>query len=281
MISVNKLEALILAAGYSSRFNFKDRRFNKYLLKLNNSNILGYIIAGMIKTGIEKITIVTSKILPEGQKYRKKILKSIAHSCIDYKNIELIIIENKNPKRENGYSLSLGLSTISSEYTLLSMADHIFSQNVFSKLIKSYKKKDILLATDPMYNKGYYDKDDATKVYGEKNLISKIGKGLKNYNRLDMGVFLFKTKDIKKICKKLESGFHKFGVTDVINTALKSDLSVGYYDFPNTIWLDIDDRKNYRQLKRLFNKTSSLHPFGLVPTNHIAYNTKTTEVNNY
>jgi CDP-L-myo-inositol myo-inositolphosphotransferase len=281
MISVNKLEALILAAGYSSRFNFKDRRFNKYLLKLNNSNILGYIIAGMIKTGIEKITIVTSKILPERQKYRKKILKSIANSCIDYKNFELIIIENKNPKRENGYSLSLGLSTISSEYTLLSMADHIFSKNVFSKLIKSYKKKDILLATDPMYNKGYYDKDDATKVYGEKNLISKIGKGLKNYNRLDMGVFLFKTKDIKKICKKLESGLHKFGVTDVIITALKSDLSVGYYDFPNTIWLDIDDHKNYRQLKRLFNKTSSLHPFGLIPTKSFAFNTKTTEVNNY
>ena len=60
MISANKLEGLILAAGYSSRFNFKDRRFNKYLLKLNNSNILGYIIAGMIKTGIEKILQVLS-----------------------------------------------------------------------------------------------------------------------------------------------------------------------------------------------------------------------------
>ena len=281
MISVNKLEGLILAAGYSSRFKFKDRRFNKYFLKLNNSNILGYIIAGMIKTGIKKITIVTSKILSERLKYRNKILKPIAYPWNYSKNIELIVIENRNPKRENGYSLSLGIRTISSEYTILSMADHIFSKNVFFNLIKSYKKKDILLATDPMYNRGYYDKDDATKVYGEKNLINKIGKGLKNYNRLDMGVFLFKTKDIKKICKKLESGLHKFGVTDVINTALKSDLSVGYYDFPNTIWLDIDDRKNYSQLKRLFNKTSSLHPFGLVPINPIAYNTKTTEVNNY
>ena len=96
-----------------------------------------------------------------------------------------------------------------------------------------------------------------------------------------MGVFILKTKKIKGICKRLESNLHKFGVTDVINVALKSDLTVGYYDFPNTIWLDIDDRKKYRQLKSLFNKTSSLYPFGLDPTDHIAYNTKITEVNNY
>jgi choline kinase len=280
LISASKLEGLILAAGYSSRFNFRDRRFCKYFLKLNNSSILGYIIAGMIKAGIKKITIVTSKILPERQN-RKGILKSIAMPLIDSKNIELIIIENENPKRENGYSLSLGLRTISSEYTLLAMADHIFSKNVFSKLIKSYNKKDILLATDPMYNKGYCDKDDATKVYGDKTLIIKIGKDLMNYNRLDMGVFMLKTKKIKKICKEVESNFDKFGVSEIIRSALNSDLNIGYSDFPNTIWLDIDDRKKYRQLKRVFNKTSSLHPFGIIPTDHTVFNKKITEVNNY
>ncbi len=43
------MEGLILAAGCSSRFNSMDNSFKKYLLKLNNSNILSYIIAGMIK----------------------------------------------------------------------------------------------------------------------------------------------------------------------------------------------------------------------------------------
>lgn len=61
-MSDNKLEGLILAAGYSSRFKFIDSRFKKYFLKLNNSNILGYIVAGMTKTGIKKITVVTSGI---------------------------------------------------------------------------------------------------------------------------------------------------------------------------------------------------------------------------
>ena len=56
------MEGLILAAGCSSRFNSMDNSFKKYFLNLNNSNILSYIIAGMIKSGIRKINIVVSKI---------------------------------------------------------------------------------------------------------------------------------------------------------------------------------------------------------------------------
>ncbi|MFX1420046.1 MAG: NTP transferase domain-containing protein [Promethearchaeota archaeon] len=279
MINDNKLEGLILAAGISSRFNFMDSRFKKYFLKLNNSNILGFIIAGMIKTRIKKIKIVTSKTFNK-LKFKKRILKSVSRSLVDLNNLDLDIIENKIPERENGFSLFLGLNSISSEYTLLSMADHIFSKNIFSKMRRNYKKKDILLATDPMNKKGYYDKEDATKVFGENTFIKNIGKDLMNYNRLDMGVFILKTKKIKRICGKIESNFHKFGVTDVIMSALSSDLNVGYYDFPNTIWLDIDDYRKYCQLKKLFSKASNIHPFGLIPTESITFNTKSAEVNN-
>jgi len=270
LITNDKLEGLILAAGDSSRFNFIDSRSKKYFLELNNSNILGYIIAGMINAGIIKIKIVTSKIFNK-LRYRRRILKTITRLSNGLKNFELDIIENKVPERENGYSLFLGLNRISSEYTMLSMADHIFSKNIFSKIKKNYKKKDILLATDPMFKKGYYDKDDATKVVGKNTSILKIGKDLTYYNRLDMGVFILKTKTIKKICMKVESRFNRFGVTDIVLSALDSDLSVGYYDFSNIIWLDIDNYKNYHQLKRLFNKSSKIYPFGLAPTGYITY----------
>jgi choline kinase len=267
------LEGLILAAGYSSRFNFEDNKNKKYFLKLNNSNILGYIITGMVKAGIRKIKIVASKILNK-QKYKKRILKSVVPSHIDVHNIELNIIENKIPDRENGYSLFLGLNKIFSEYVLLSMADHIFSKNIFSQLVKNYKGNDILLATDPMHSKGYYDIEDATKVYGKKSFIIDIGKNLPYYNRLDMGVFILKSKNIKKFCQKVKSNSFKFGVTNVVLSVLKSGLNVGYCDFPNTIWLDIDDYKIYLQSIRLFNNKSNFYPFGLIPPRHIAYSNK-------
>ncbi len=224
----------------------------------------------MIKAGIRKIKIVTSKIFNKF-KYKKRILKSVVPSLVNIQNIELDIIENKIPDRENGYSLFLGLNTISSKYVLLSMADHIFSKNIFSQLVKNYKGKDILLATDPMHRKGYYDLEDATKVYGKNSFIIDIGKDLSNYNRLDMGVFILKSKNIKKICQRVKLNLFKFGVTNVVLSVLNSDLNVGYYDFPNTIWLDIDDYKIYLQLIRLCNNKSNFYPFGLIPPKYLAY----------
>ncbi|MFX0137060.1 MAG: hypothetical protein ACFFDN_25705, partial [Candidatus Hodarchaeota archaeon] len=155
-----------------------------------------------------------------------------------------------------------------------SMADHIFSKNIFSQLIKNYRGKDILLATDPMRREGHYNIDDATKVYGKNSFIIDIRKELTYYNRLDMGVFILKTKILKKICKKVESNLYEFGVTDVVLSALNSDLNVGYYDFPNTIWLDIDDYNIYRKLKRIFNRFSSFYPFGLIPPEYVAFSDK-------
>ena len=260
------MEGLILAAGYSSRFNSMKYSFKKYLLKLNKSNILSYIIAGMIKTGIKKINIVVSKISNK-LIHKQVILKSLKKIRVDLKNLKLNLIENKYPEKENGYSLLLGLDKISSDYVILSMADHIFSKNIFSQLKNHDKRYDVLLATDPMQINGFYDIDDATKVNGINSFIMDIGKNIIYYNRLDMGVFILKTKIIRKICQDIKSNFHRFGVSDVIVSAIESNLNVGYLDFPYVIWLDVDNYALYYRLKRLFNNSTNLYPFGLAPIN--------------
>jgi len=259
-----KIEGLILAAGFSNRFNSMDNAFKKYLLKVNNSNILSYIIGGMIKTGIRKINIIASKISNK-TKYKKILLNSIGKLGIDFKNFKLNIIENITPERENGYSLFLGLKAISSEYTLLSMADHIFSENIFSQLVMNYHRYDILLATDPLNLKDPCKLEDATKIYGLNSFITNIGKEIPKYNRLDMGAFLLRTKVIRNICQEIKLDKYKFGVTDVILLAIESGLDVGYFDFPNVFWLDVDNSSIYEQLKEFFRESSNLHPFGLQP----------------
>ncbi|MCK4383941.1 MAG: hypothetical protein KAW66_11650, partial [Candidatus Lokiarchaeota archaeon] len=173
------------------------------------------------------------------------------------------IIENKTPERENGYSLFLGLKAISTEYTLLSMADHIFSENIFSQLVMNYHVYDILLATDPINLKDPYKLEDATKIYGLNSFITNIGKEIPKYNRLDMGAFLLRTKVIRNICQEIKLDSYKFGVTDVILLAIESGLDVSYFDFPNVFWLDVDNSSIYEQLKEFFRESSNLHPFGL------------------
>ncbi len=269
-----EVEGLILAAGYSTRFKLFGSDFKKYLLKLNNSNILGYIITGMIKAGIQKINIIASKI-SNNSKYKQIILNSVLKSGIDSKNFDLNIIENREPYRENGYSLFLGLNAISSEYTLLSMADHIFSKNIFSQLIMNHNKDDVFLATDPLHLKEPYKVADATKVYGLNSIIIDIGKEISKYNRLDMGAFILRTRVIRNICQEIELDIYKFGVTNVILLAIESGLNVGYFDFPNVIWLDVDNSSIYHQLRELFSDSSNNHPFGLYPSKNISYKGKT------
>ncbi|TFF98618.1 MAG: hypothetical protein EU540_07820 [Promethearchaeota archaeon] len=255
------LESIILAAGFSSRFN-EDSSFRKYLLPFERSNILNYVILGMTKAGISRINIII-----DDKTEKSQILDSCANFFekieIDNQKIDLNFIRNNFSERENGYSLFLGAREISSETFILSMADHIFSVNVYEELIKNYNNQDIVLATDSMKIDGFYDLDDCTKVFGVNSQIEKIGKKIEEYNRLDMGCFIMKTNAIQKISQDIEKNKDMFGVSDIVISAINLNLNVSYLDFPNTIWLDVDNHKEYEKLKKIFNKSSKYRPFNL------------------
>jgi CDP-L-myo-inositol myo-inositolphosphotransferase len=257
---VFNLESIILAAGYSTRFDFQDNSFKKYMLPFKRSNILNYIIVAMIKAGIDKINIVI-----DDKANNNQITESISNFVkkIGISPPILNFIINRYSERENGYSLYLGAKEVTSKNFILSMADHVFSDNIYSLLIKNYNNEHITLATDPMKLEGVYDLEDCTKVYGENLQIKKIGKQISESNRIDMGAFIMKTKSIRKISQDIEKHMHKFGVSDIVIFAINSNLNVKYLDFPKTIWLDIDNHFEYNKLNKIFNNSKKFHPFNL------------------
>ncbi len=254
------MESIILAAGYSSRFNFDDTSYKKYLLPFERSIILNYIIVGMINAGISKINLIVDEnadISVINESYIQ-FLKKISYNSV---NIQLNFIKNNSIERKNGYSLFLGANEVRTDFFMLSMADHIFSINVYEELINNYNNQDIVLATDPMKIEGFYDLDDCTKVIGSNSQIQKIGKKIDNYNRIDMGAFIMKTSIIQEISQNVEMNKYKFGVSDILLSAIDLNLKVSYLDFSNTVWLDVDNHNEYEKLKRIFNKTSKYRPF--------------------
>ncbi|GAH31439.1 unnamed protein product, partial [marine sediment metagenome] len=162
-----------------------------------------------------------------------------------------------------GYSLFLGIKEISSDLFILSMADHIFTDNIYFHLINNYNNNDIILATDPMKIEGVYDLEDCTKIYGTNSQIEKIGKKISDYNRLDMGAFLMKTHPIREISQNVEERMVKFGVSDIVRSAINLKLNVGFLDFPDTLWLDIDNHFEYDKLIKIFTNSKKFHPFDL------------------
>ena len=254
------MESIILAAGFSSRFNFEEESYQKYMLPFERSNILNYVIVGMIEARIQKINIIVD------DKVSQKQITDSCNSFIEKLGIEppiLNFVINKYSERENGYSLFLGAKEISSDLFILSMADHIFTDNIYFHLINNYNNNDIILATDPMKIEGIYDLEDCTKIYGANSQIEKIGKNISDYNRLDMGAFLMKTHSIRKISQNVEEHMVKFGVSDIVRSAIDLELNVGFLDFPNTLWLDIDNHFEYDKLKNIFTNSKKFHPFDL------------------
>lgn len=257
-----KIEAIILAAGFSARFNFKNTSFKKFLLPLKKTIILNYVIIAMYHAGIRKITIIVDENVD-----KFNLINNFYNFCneikIDASKLEINLIENRYSERENGFSLFLGINAIESSNFVLSMADHIFSDNIYEILINHYHQEDVLLATDPMKITGIYDLDDCTKVFGNEHSINEIGKQISDYNRLDMGVFFMKKDSLITIANDVEASHHKFGVSDIVISAIKSNLIVSYYDFPHTIWVDVDNDFEYEKLKKNFGESEKLKPFNL------------------
>jgi len=110
---------------------------------------------------------------------------------------------------------------------------------------------------------GIYDLDDCTKVNGENSRIVEIGKKIKQFNRLDMGVFIMKTKTIKEISNIIEQKKTKFGVSDILLSAIDMELNISYSDFPNTIWVDVDNENEYEKVKKNFEEKGEFQPFNL------------------
>ncbi len=215
-----------------------------------------------MEAGVNKINIIldnkTNKdqIIDSCFSFLKKIDKSPGQ-------LKLNFVRNDHSERENGYSLYLGAKEVTEKSFVLTMSDHVFSDNIYSNMIKNYKDQDIVLATDPMKIKGIYDLDDCTKVLGVNSQIKQIGKKIERYNRLDMGVFIMKTSTVQKFSKEVEKEKQKFGVSDVLISAIKLNLNVAYFDFPNTIWLDVDNDIEYSKLKEAFKASSNFRPFNL------------------
>ncbi|MHA1147610.1 MAG: NTP transferase domain-containing protein [Promethearchaeota archaeon] len=256
------MESVILAAGYSSRFKFEDDSYKKYMLPFEKSNILNYVILGMIHANIERINIIVDNNIDQ-QEISKSCFNFFDNLDLDCQEFKLNFIINNFINRENGYSLFLGAKEVKSENFILSMADHIFSDNIYSVLINAYKDEDVILATDPMKIEGVYDLDDCTKVLGIETYIKEIGKKIPEYNRLDMGAFIMKTKTIQELSKKVENSQQKFGVSDILIRGIKKNYKINYFDFSNTLWLDIDNHTEYEKLKNIYKIKPDFKPFNL------------------
>jgi len=231
------VEGIILAAGESRRL-MAHIRFPKPLLKLSKMRLIQFPVFSLLLNGVEKFIIVTRQDL-------KEEIPSIV--CIN-EDIKYKVVVNREIHRENGYSLYLGLKNVDSEFFFVSMADHIYPPEVPARLLKCMGSDiDILVAadSDPIY----ISIDEATKIKTSDGHVVSIGKGIKDFDHVDAGVFIMK-RSILDVTEELVAKKEVVGVSDIINYAIEKGYNVQIASITNSPWLDIDTLEDVEKLLR-------------------------------
>lgn len=223
-------QGVILASGLGSRLNSEGRNEPKPLMPVGGMALIERVITLMNSAGIEHIVVVLGYRSDQMEAFFKKKRFS-----------GIVTVENDEYNKKNGISLLKAREKLDDGPFLLSMADHVFSNDFFLKFIAKaepdLENADVLLSVDRDIE-GVFDLDDATKVFAKNNFITKIGKDLSTYNAIDTGLFLCN----HKIFEKLEAVYVKTGDVSLSEgmKAIADESRFGAVDMTGYLWQDVD-----------------------------------------
>jgi choline kinase len=223
------MEALIIAAGRGERFKpFTDEN-PKPLIPLLGRPLIERVILAVREAGIENLIIVTGYL---GEKLRAFLREGSKYG------VRIRYVENKHWQLGNGVSVYEAKDIIKSPFILL-MSDHVFNPEILFELQKCRISNDECILCVDSEMRYVFDMDDATKVLVEGDRILKIGKELKDYNGIDMGIFLCSHGIFEALDKSIRKGL--YSLTDAIRElAMKGKMKACCFEDEEDYWMDID-----------------------------------------
>lgn len=224
------LNAVILAAGKSSRFRERGIDKPKVLMHLGGLRLLERAVLTLREAGVAHFRIVTGAYRDQVEGEMKKLprLQGI--------DIEYVFCEQH--ELGNGVTFAAGAAGFNDAF-LLTMSDHVFSPITVEDFIeKATATPDLpALACDGDLE-GIFDMDDATKVASRDGFIHNIGKEIKEYDLVDTGLFYFPAGFGQQIAAKAAAGAHS--VSGIIQHFIDG-VGVRAVSLDNAMWQDVDD----------------------------------------
>jgi len=229
------MKALIIAAGRGERFRpFTDRE-PKPLIPLLGLRLIERVILSAKEAGIGSFVVVTGYL---GEKVREFLGDGSKYG------VEIEYVENSRWEMGNGVSVYEARDLLEERFILL-MSDHIFNPKILSALKKcSIDRDECILCVDKEM-RYVFDTDDATKVKVVNDEIIQIGKNLKEYNGVDMGIFLCSPHIFKILEKNIQKG--RYSLTEAVRELAKAGKMKAFcIQDSDDYWIDIDTVESLR-----------------------------------
>lgn len=241
--TTKKIQAVILAAGESSRFwPFSDNG-HKSLFKIAGKTIIEHLVDGLIKNGVKEIIIIHAP--GEREKFKKTFHNSKAK--IHYTAQEKPL--------GTGNALKLVAKQINGPFLLVN-GDHYQSKEHISKIVSGYKNDKIIFLTQKTDRPWEYAIIEKKNKNSKEilNIIEKPAKGKETSNLRTVGLYLLNPKFISYLMKEPEhpysliNAFKKY-IKDIGAIAESADQQTSSIKYPFDLLNVIIDITNNQKRK--------------------------------
>jgi 1L-myo-inositol 1-phosphate cytidylyltransferase len=242
-------EAVILMAGEGSRLRGSDKTFLKPFVPMRGRPLISYTLDALIHAGIKTLNFVVG--------YESERVIAAAKQLIP-PHISASFIENRDWRKQNGISLLAAVGQVSAPF-LLTMSDHLFDNAIVDHLLDSFDSDFLNVAVDQKLD-SIFDLEDAMKVRTRGNRVTDIGKKLRDYDAIDIGLFVCPLEIFDYFERaRSRSGRNDCSLADGVRLMAPND-KVRAIDIGDGWWQDVDTPSMLRHAERKMSAGYELKP---------------------
>ncbi len=226
-------------AGEGSRLRGAHKTFLKPFVPVHGGPLISYTLDTLIHAGIKTLNFVVG--------YESKRMIAGVKPLIP-SGVSASFIENREWQKQNGISLLTAAKRVARPF-LLTMSDHLFDDTIVDHLLDSFDSDFLNVAVDRKLD-SIFDLDDAMKVQTRGNWVADIGKDLRDYDAIDIGLFVCPL-EIFDYLKRAKSGNggNDCSLADGIRLMAR-DNKVRLVDIGDGWWQDVDTPQMLQHAER-------------------------------
>jgi len=233
------MKGVILAAGMGSRFGLHTQEEHKLLLTVRGVPIIDYTLQAFYRSGISEVALVTgfmagriNEWVGNGSRY----------------GLRISYIFNPDYRLGNAVSVQAARTFTKDHNFVLSMGDHMISTDLITRVMDSHGDiEGNVLGVDFDLRNAH----EATLVLVDAEArISSIGKGIREWNGIDSGVFRFDS-DIHGLIDRwiARDSSGRFELSGALGYLIKQGGLLKSCDISGCYWHDVDNMEDLNYLR--------------------------------
>jgi len=224
------MKGVIVAAGLGQRLSPLTRYRPKPLLSVLERPLIDYTIEAFARSGFEELGVVLG--------HNAEIMRRYLEDSNRY-GIAISCLHNGQYLRGNATSIYAARTFVGSEPFILAMADHLISPHILNELL-AHSWTTHVLCVDRQTRAGPALRD-ATKVWLDKDgRVQRIGKRLKRWHAVDVGVFLFWPRVFDHLSDLQQQPSARCSITCLARRMIARGDDLQTCDVSGSFWLDVD-----------------------------------------